>query len=63
MFEGVRGVNIAGDIAIDDISLSDGLCSGMLCFLNCIEGLASLIIGHVEIVWLLYTLFTSVFFL
>ena len=29
MFEGVRGVNIAGDIAIDDVSLSNGLCSGI----------------------------------
>ena len=32
MFEGVRGVNIAGDIAIDDVSLSNGLCSGMYAF-------------------------------
>ena len=30
VFEGVRGVNIAGDIAIDDITLANGLCSGLL---------------------------------
>lgn len=28
VFEGVRGVNFAGDIGLDDISLQDGLCSG-----------------------------------
>ena len=27
VFEGVRGVNIAGDIAIDDVSMTNGLCS------------------------------------
>lgn len=27
MFEGVRGVSYAGDIAIDDVSLADGLCT------------------------------------
>ena len=29
VFEALRGVNYAGDIAIDDITLANGLCAGI----------------------------------
>ena len=33
-FEGIKGSSYTGDIAIDDVSLMDGFCTGRDCYFD-----------------------------